>query len=251
MMEKMKKNTLQKINMMVLMFVSLMIASNLSATTLRPANFVEVVEKSSTSFHGVVSSVVEQESKLGPAELITVEISEAISGLDEKQKSVSWLQFKGDKKFRIPGMPVFQEGQEVIIFLSKSSETSDLQAPIALGHGVFRVAKDEDTGKTYASNEFSNASLLKELDVGKLAAEVAKQKSAGKNLSDDEMKQIEAKSLKEVQALSSRVVESEQLIDLAKEIKKMKKPTEKFKSEEKSDDQPINPVKLYPFLEDK
>lgn len=251
MMKIMNENTSQKIITMLLMFVSLMIASTIQATTLRPANFVEVVEKSGTSFHGIVSSVVEQESKLGPAELITVEITEAISGLDEKQKSVSWLQFKGGKKFRIPGMPVFQKGQEVIIFLSESSETSELQAPLALGHGVFRIAKDESTGKSYASNEFNNAALLKDLDVEKLATEVAAQKSAGKTLTEDEKKQVEAKSLKQVQALGSRVVETNDLVDLAKEIKKMKKPSEKFKSEEKSADQPINPVKLYPFLEDK
>lgn len=67
----------------------------------------------------------------------------------------------GEPGMATPGLPRFEEGEEVVLFLYKDSSVG-LTSPVGFGQGRFKVLRDK-SGRTMALNAFGNSRLLEGL----------------------------------------------------------------------------------------
>ncbi len=82
--------------------------------------------------------------------------------LTVRQFGVRQPRVQGDQAlvFRIPGMPVYQVGQEVVLFLIADSSLG-LTSPVGLSQGAFTI--EERDGRKVLQNGNQNGGLFKDL----------------------------------------------------------------------------------------
>lgn len=120
-------------------------SASLDATVLLPADFLEMVDGSQIIVHGRVTDVRSQDTagRQTIQSVITVAVLDPLKG-----------QAGGSVVFRIPGgqigryrrfmigAPVFNQGDEVVLFLS--GRAPSMPMPFGLSQGVYRVMRDAD-----------------------------------------------------------------------------------------------------------
>jgi hypothetical protein len=139
------------------------------ATRIQLVNLEKMVTKADRIFIGVCSTV--EDSTLSgtdmPVTSYTFSVTEPIKGemddtLTIRQLGVREPRVQGDKAlvFRVPGMPVYQAGQEVVLFLISDSSLG-LTSPVGLSQGAFTV--DKRDGQKLLQNGIQNLGLFKDL----------------------------------------------------------------------------------------
>lgn len=140
------------------------------ATQILPVNLEQIVSGASRIFTGtcvaVEDGVVPGTSI--PVTAYTFSVSDPIKGDLEKTVVVRHLGVRrprpqGDRMlvFRVPGMPVYREGQEVVLFLNPASSLG-LSSPIGLSQGAFQIVRVD--GKKMVQNGLGNKGLFLGID---------------------------------------------------------------------------------------
>jgi len=139
------------------------------ATKVKSVNLEQIVEEADRIFIGTCVAV-EDGTLSGngiPITLYTFSISERIKGamgetLTIRQVGVRKPRVQGDQAlvWRIPGMPIYRIGQELILFLAADSQLG-LTSPVGFMQGTFTV--EEREGKKVLENGFQNGGLFKNL----------------------------------------------------------------------------------------
>lgn len=160
-----------------------MILSAAQATTIAPVNLEKTVKSSESAFEGTVKSVAVVQTPQGWGEEIVMTVSDPIFGKVKKDGEVRWIQYRVSEELRLAGMPLFQEGQKRIVFLSGPGRGTEYRAPYALGYGNFYPA-----GEGKAANEFLNRGLFDGVDRKALAEKIAQADPKIQKLSAEEQK---------------------------------------------------------------
>ena len=139
------------------------------ATKVKPVNLEQLVEKADRIFVGTCT-VVEEIKVPGtqlPATRYTFLVSESLKGeLDERvvirQFGVRDSGGEGRRSVgpRILGMPIYEEGEEVILFLVGDSKVG-MTSPVGFSQGAFRVINRE--GVRSVENGVKNMGLFRGL----------------------------------------------------------------------------------------
>jgi hypothetical protein len=139
------------------------------ATRIQLVNLEQMVRKADRIFIGVCKAV--EDSTLPgtdmPVTSYTFSVTEPIKGdvgetLTIRQLGVRVPRVQGDKAlvFRVPGMPVYRTGQEVVLFLISDSSL-DLTSPVGLSQGAFTVEMRD--GEKVLQNGIQNTGLFRDL----------------------------------------------------------------------------------------
>ena len=141
------------------------------ATRIQLVNLEQMARKAERIFVGVCSAV-EDGTLPGtdiPVTSYTFSVTEPIKGevgdtLTIRQLGVRVPRVQGDKAliFRVPGMPVYREGQEVVLFLISDSSLG-LTSPVGLSQGAFTV--EERDGRKVLQNGIQNVGLFRDLSI--------------------------------------------------------------------------------------
>ena len=157
-----------------LFFISFILVFSLSAfpaeaAKVKAVNLEQLVEKADRIFVGTCT-LVEEIKVPGtqlPATRYTFWVSESLKGkLDEvvviRQFGVrdSGGEIRRSVGPRIPGMPIYEEGEEVILFLAGDSKVG-MTSPIGFSQGAFRVINRE--GVQFVENGVKNLGLFRGL----------------------------------------------------------------------------------------
>jgi len=133
------------IRLSAVLSLSLTLASLASAATVINAPIDELAKNSQVILHGVVQHVDDHlaDTRDGPfLTAIDLEIIEGIKGVDTTKEETFRLVLPGGRAFdrimRIPGMPRFSVGEEVVLLLEKHSRGYALAG---LGLGVFKIER--------------------------------------------------------------------------------------------------------------
>lgn len=128
--------------MLLLFLGALAAAAPLSALTVVPATFDELVRESVAVVHGRVRDVQGHwtADRRTIESTITLEVYDALKGsaTDSASFSVPGGQ-AGDRILVMPGAPTFRRGDEVVVFLRGSAPA--LPQPVGLSIGVYRVTR--------------------------------------------------------------------------------------------------------------
>jgi hypothetical protein len=113
-----------------------------SATVVIPASFQEMVDASELIVHGRVRTVRGQstEGRRSIESLVTVDVTSTIKG--EAATTVTFRVPGGEVgRYRVVmvGAPVFEEGDEVVLFLD--GRAPSMPMPFGLHQGVYRVSR--------------------------------------------------------------------------------------------------------------
>jgi len=131
-----------------LLLMCVLVAPVLHATVLVPAEFREVVQGSELIAYGRVVDTEAQWAD-GRTRIDTVVTLEVASWLKGGRDGTITFKVPGGEMGRYRnvtvGAPVFQRGDEAVLFLK--SDGSDLPIVFGLNQGVFRVRIDADTGR--------------------------------------------------------------------------------------------------------
>lgn len=141
------------------------------ATRIQLVNLEQMARKANQIFVGVCLAV--EDSILPgtdiPVTSYTFSVTDRIKGelndaLTIRQLGVREPRVQGDKAliFRVPGMPVYREGQEVVLFLISDSSLG-LTSPVGLSQGAFTV--QERDGRKVLQNGIQNAGLFNSLSI--------------------------------------------------------------------------------------
>jgi len=131
---------------LALLAASLCAGSELSATTLVPADFAQMAQESELIVHGTVVRVEAQiaGSSRSIESLITLQVSDTLKGTAAEQ---TVFRVPGGKVGRyrsvMVGAPVLSAGDEVILFLKGRAPA--IAMPYGLSQGVYRVARSGGT----------------------------------------------------------------------------------------------------------
>jgi hypothetical protein len=133
-----------------------MSAGSASATVLRAATLDELAKSAAVIFHGRVAEV---DDAIGAFRTrVRLDVLTPVKGLTPDTKTFV-LELPGgrvdDKEMRIPGMPHFAPGDEVVLILE---QTERGYALAGMGQGVFRVARQ--AGEVRVVRELGGALLL-------------------------------------------------------------------------------------------
>jgi hypothetical protein len=132
----------------LLLIASVLIAPVVHATVLVPAEFREVVQGSELIAYGRVVDVRAQwgDGRARIDTIVTVDVASWFKGGSDAE-----ITFKvpggemGRYRSVMVGAPVFQRGDEAVVFLK--SDGSDLPIVFGLNQGVFRIRIDSTTGR--------------------------------------------------------------------------------------------------------
>jgi hypothetical protein len=111
---------------------------------LRSMSLPEVAGEATRIVHGTVTDVRSgRDESDAPATWITIDVARTLKGsvgrrLTIKQFGVAEPLADGTVT-RIPGLPAYQVGEEVVVFLRDDSERG-FTSPVGLGQGVYRVS---------------------------------------------------------------------------------------------------------------
>jgi hypothetical protein len=146
------------------------------ATQILPANLEQIVSESDRIFVGTCTAVRDgtiPETSI-PFTEYTFSVDKPIKGNFGKTVIVRHLGVRrprviGDRTlvFRVPGMPVYREGQELMLFLHPDSSLG-LSSPVGLSQGAFQIV--EIDGERMVQNGFRNQGLFRGIDARSFAA---------------------------------------------------------------------------------
>ena len=138
-----------------------MIGGAAEAATIRPTNLVTLLQESEAILLGSVSDVTDGIGEYGlPYTEISVGVEESIRGNVSGTYTFRQIGLKvvrptsDDAQTMMPapeGMPKYDVGQRVLIFVGPQATMTGLRTTVGLGEGKF------DVGGGRAENEFSNA----------------------------------------------------------------------------------------------
>lgn len=156
-----------RISILVNLLFVIILLSDAGSTTLQKMNLEQIVYRSQKIFVGKVTSAVES-SIPGPGggtipiTIYKLAVSESLDGIIEDTVVVKHVRLRhvdpNSPKTGIPGFPVYQFNEKVILFLTPESKLG-LSAPVGLLQGVFRVRTDS-TGDTWVANGINNEGLF-------------------------------------------------------------------------------------------
>ena len=139
------------------------VVPTLEATMVRPLSLQEMADRAERIFLGQVREVREGEDEHGvPITFVTFTVSRSLKGQVPQQLTIKQLGGRsgGGKILRIPGLPSYQEGEEVVLFLHGTS-SGGFTSPVGLGQGKYAVFRQG--AKFMVTNELSNAGLKEPL----------------------------------------------------------------------------------------
>lgn len=123
-------------------------AKKADATTLLPQNLEQLEARSAQVFSGVCTGRQAAVGKQNlPVTIYTFRVTEKAKGPIRNGREVVFRQFGNDAPTtegmvaNIPGIPRYEIGQEVVLFLPHPSRLG-LAAPVGLSQGVFPVVRD-------------------------------------------------------------------------------------------------------------
>lgn len=130
------------------------------AINVRTMNLVEMTAMADKVFDGVClgKQVLDENSNI-PIVEYTFQVKKAIKGVTDGQ-TIVFRQVAGSQvgKPGIPGVPQYNVGQELVLFLKKESARG-LTSPVGLGQGTFFVRRN-GLGKVEVMNMVGNRNLL-------------------------------------------------------------------------------------------
>ena len=146
-----------------LLFTLLLLAvaaiGHLKASQIRSLNLAEMTERAERIFSGRCVDVrVELDPQLG-VNVTHVTFAAEHGAKGDVRGSVT-IKMLGDPD-GVAGLPVFHEGEEVVLFLYGES-ASGLTSPVGFGQGKFAVRQDKQ-GQRVAVNAFANENLFRGL----------------------------------------------------------------------------------------
>ena len=139
------------------------------ASQVRPINLEEMAERADRVFLGrCIRVTAGMDSELGQMVTYATFVAQrSAKGGVHGQVTIKLLgdQTADDAPSRsMAGVPRFEEGEEVILFLYRDSRRG-LTSPVGLGHGKFVVVQDRK-GQRLALNATGNESLFRNLSPG-------------------------------------------------------------------------------------
>ena len=146
-----------------LLFTLLLLAvaaiGHLNASQIRSLNLAEMTERAERIFSGRCVDVrVELDPELG-VNVTHVTFAPERGAKGDVRGSVT-IKMLGDPD-SVAGLPVFHEGEEVVLFLYGES-AHGLTSPVGFGQGKFVVQRDKQ-GQRLAVNAFANENLFRGL----------------------------------------------------------------------------------------
>jgi len=153
-----------------------MLAATASASMVVPQNIERLEKQAGLIFVGVCTARTGLIGEHGlPVNVFTFEVREAVKGRIEKGKTIEVRQFGNDVPnarglaIRIPGIPTYRIGDEVLLFLNPPSKI-DLTAPVGLSQGVFPVVRGPEGGRWIVLDPLRRKMLFDGVDAEKYAA---------------------------------------------------------------------------------
>jgi len=134
---------------------------SLYATTVRPLGLEEMVALADRIFVGEVTEVKEGKDEHGTfVTYVTFSASHASKGEVPPKLTIKQLGRRtpdeSGRIFRIPGLPTYHVGEEVVLFLHGTSQRG-FTSPVGLGQGKFKVIRKGSNA--FAENELGGARL--------------------------------------------------------------------------------------------
>jgi hypothetical protein len=150
------------VSLVLLIWLSAPLLSTSVAMMVLPVDLDQLVVDADRIFLGLVTAVDEQNDEHGiPGTYVTVQIARTLKG-----NTPTTLTFKqlggqarpgGNALLRIAGLPTYQVGQELILFLRPTS-AAGFTSPVGMEQGKFRVVRNGT--KAQVLNKLGNANVL-------------------------------------------------------------------------------------------
>ena len=133
------------------------------ASQVRPINLEEMTERASTIFSGrCVAAEVQFDADIGrTVQVASFEVFRSVKGSPGSIVTIRTLLGAGTDGSGISGLPRYEVGQEVVLFLYGESKYG-LTSPVGFGAGRFHIVMDKH-GQPHALNDFGNGRLLDNL----------------------------------------------------------------------------------------
>jgi hypothetical protein len=137
-------------------------ARPVGATTILPLDLAGLTTAADRIFHGRALAVRSGRDEHGlPSTWTTFAVDEAVKGGDADTIEIKQLgvdtPLPDGTLFRVPAIPSYRVGDEVILFLHPNS-TAGFTSPVGLGQGRFRVRHHAGAAPV-AENDVGNANL--------------------------------------------------------------------------------------------
>lgn len=131
----------------------------LLATQVIPMNLVDMVGRADRIFLGVCQKVESVRTSNGlTARQYTFQVRRNLKGVENLETVVfRHLSSPAVGGMRIPGIPTYKQGQEILIFLHADSAIG-LTSPVGLSQGLFRVER-LSSGQVVVTNSLRNTNL--------------------------------------------------------------------------------------------
>lgn len=164
--------TTRSIRLVAIILVGILGTYSLSGTSVRQVNLSEMVEFADRIFYG---QCISAETKLDPDSGVIVQeyrfrVLESLKGVSESEVTIRQLSNLGRGGPAIPGMPTYQKGQALLLFLHGDSRLG-LTSPVGMTQGTFRARK-LSSGEVGFMNPQRNRNLTYELRAQSPAAEI-------------------------------------------------------------------------------
>jgi len=153
------KSTNMKVTRIFVLILLMFPSSYLSATSVRLVNLPEMVRLADRVFAGrcLRAEEVGQPSTPFPVTRYLFEVLQDLKGTEEGEQ-ISFFQARvGPAASGKGGMPVFHEGEEILLFLHRNSALG-LTSPVGLAQGVFEIRQTPE-GEVGLLNSLDNFNL--------------------------------------------------------------------------------------------
>jgi len=167
---------LRRVSVFLLAVSIAMTATTVRASLVLPQNLEQLESQAQLVFVGVCTTRTTVIDERGiPVSVFTFEIIEAVKGKLHKGTRVEIRHFGNDipnangLAMRIPGIPTYAVGEEVLLFLNPPSRIG-LTSPVGLFQGLFRVGRDARGRRRIVLDPLRRQLLVGGIDVAKYAA---------------------------------------------------------------------------------
>lgn len=149
-----------------LLIAGLLLASTVSATSIRPPNFEQLVENSGKVVRATIENIRPYEDSYEGERIVRTEVTlnvlESIAGnVAPGELKIRYLGGQvGDLRLEVGAMPQFKPGSEVVLFLHPHDRF--ICPTVGWGHGKYQVDRSSVDG--VARVRRSNGDLLQGLD---------------------------------------------------------------------------------------
>jgi hypothetical protein len=134
-------------------FSAALAAVRVSATSVVPPDFAQLVNESDYVVRGVVKSVQSEFAAPTSRKIVTnieVDVLEVIAGQPPEKVVLHMLGGRvGDQEMILEGAPEFRVGEESIFFVSGNGRT--ICPLFAMKYGQYPIAKEPETGRPYVA----------------------------------------------------------------------------------------------------